>query len=225
MKEKKELVVTSDGSHSFYINDLKEHYHSRHGALNESLHVFINNGLLEVAKRKSIIKVFEVGMGTGLNVFLTCLKAKEYGLKVNMSTIEAFPLSMEEVSLLNYPEALNEDGTRFYKIHSCKWNECIEITSNMTLTKHKMKLEDAKLNEKFDLIYFDAFAPEKQPEMWTTSIFKKLHDHLLDNGILVTYCVKGEVRRRLREIGFDVEKLKGPTGGKREVLRAIKSED
>ncbi|MAC94384.1 MAG: SAM-dependent methyltransferase [Flavobacteriales bacterium] len=218
----KQLVKTGDGSHSFYLPEMDEHYHSKHGSIAESQHIFIQSALLYKAKETEQLKVFEVGMGTGLNVYLTALTAQKNKLKIEMHSIEAYPIKIEEAKKLNYAEILEESASIFYQIHESSWEELHKINNYFHLLKINDQLENFNLKESYDLIYFDAFAPEKQEELWSPEIFKKLYKALNANGILVTYCVKGIIRRRLQENGFKIEKLKGPVGGKREMLRAIK---
>lgn len=222
---KKELVTTSDGSHSVFLPEMDEHYHSMHGAIAESEHVYIKNGLLAAAKQKKSIQVFEVGLGTGLNVLTTYKSALANQLKVIMDSIEAYPLDWEEVKSLNFRQQLDIEKSIYKQIHQSDWDAEVELSPQLTLHKYHDKLQHFDLAENcYDVIYFDAFAPEKQEEMWSEAIFKKLYTALKLGGILVTYCVKGEIRRRLHDIGLKVEKLKGPEGGKREIMRAVKSE-
>lgn len=219
---KRKVVKTADGSSSIYLEEMDEHYHSKHGAIAESEHIFIQNGLL-AKKNEPIISVFEVGMGTGLNVITTMQAAEKNKLTINYETIEAFPILLSELRALNFTEALNFDVALFQKIHAVEWERANEIQENFRLLKWRNKLQDIKLSStKYDVIYFDAFAPEKQQEMWSREIFDKLFISLKPKGILVTYCVKGEIRRRLKDVGFTVEKLSGPIGGKREMCRAHK---
>lgn len=219
---KRQFIRTADGSSSIYLKDMDEHYHSKHGAITESEHIFVQNGLLSLPNRP-LIRVFEVGMGTGLNV-LTTLKASTLNnLKVHYETIEAFPILEHELEQINYDSLLQMGNDLLIKIHSSVWGEDIEFNNGFYLKKYKQKLQEYIMEEEsFDVVYFDAFAPEKQPEMWTPDIFCKLYKGLKEGGALVTYCVKGEIRRRLQSVGFAVEKLKGPVGGKREMCRAWK---
>ncbi|MEQ8909289.1 MAG: tRNA (5-methylaminomethyl-2-thiouridine)(34)-methyltransferase MnmD [Vicingaceae bacterium] len=219
---KKQRIQTADGSHSFYLPEMDEQYHSKHGSIAESQHIFIEAGLKEVAKQKSDIQIFEVGMGTGLNVFLTALAARDQNLAVYLESIEAFPIDYPEAASLNYAELLEEDGSLFNTIHEVDWNKSIQLQPNFTLKKVEAKLEEYDFDQKFDLVYFDAFAPEKQAKMWQEAIFKKLFKAMNEEAVLVTYCVKGIIRRRLQALCFEVEKLPGPPGGKREMLRARK---
>jgi tRNA U34 5-methylaminomethyl-2-thiouridine-forming methyltransferase MnmC len=217
------LVVTADGSHSLYVEHLDEHYHSVHGAVNEALHVFIKNGLELVLQKKQSIKIFEMGFGTGLNALVTKQFAQKNNLKIDYTTIEAFPLSWDECQALNYTQELNapELIPFFQSIHHVEWDKKIVIDEHFLLHKIHAKIEDVSLNETFDLIYFDAFGPRAQNDMWTKEIFKKLYNASSNNGVFVTYCAKGQVRRDLESVGYKMERLQGPPG-KREMLRGIK---
>lgn len=219
---KKQLIQTADGSHSFFIPEMDEQYHSKHGSIAESQHIFIQNGLMHQAENKKKIRLFELGMGTGLNVYLTALAAVKHNLSIEMHSIEAFPITLDEAKSLNFPKCLDESEAIFEQIHQLSWGELHFLNSNFSLRKIHAKIQDYPFNSTFDLIYFDAFAPEKQEEMWSEVIFKNSYEALAEKGTLVTYCVKGVIRRRLAAIGFEVEKLSGPLGGKREILRATK---
>lgn len=219
---KRKLIVTADGSHSFYLEEMDEHYHSKHGSIAESNHIFIEAGLKQKSAEKSNFKLLEVGMGTALNVWLSALALKGSGLKVNYTAIEAFPLSLDEAQNLNYPDLLGKGRALFNKIHQSAWESPMQLTEELSLLKKQVSLQSLSLEQAYDLVYFDAFAPEKQPELWEEAIFRKLYDSMTKGGVLVTYCVKGVIRRRLKAIGFEVEKLAGPPGGKREMLRARK---
>lgn len=219
----KKTHLTKDGSHTFYIKELDEYYHSIHGAIQESNTIFINAGLKAIDKTE--INIFEMGFGTGLNAFMTFLEAQQNKLKINYYTIEAYPISLEEAKLLNYHKELNAETEReiFLKMHDCPWNESIKISENFILHKIKKEIENLKSNDlpSVDLIYFDAFAPSAQPQLWEKGILKLMYDILKSNGILTTYCAKGVFKRTLKEVGFEVESLPGPIG-KREMTRAIK---
>lgn len=219
---KREIVTTDDGSHTLYIPEMDEHYHSMHGAIQESKHIFIEAGLK--ANKKKDTCVFEVGLGTGLNALLTIIAADEFAIKINYISIEKYPLQKEEYSLLNYSEQCNFDcNPTFQAIHKCEWNKQLKLTNNFHFTKLKADITTLEFEDlpQFDIIYFDAFAPNKQLGVWDKSIFKKLYQHSKHAAVLVTYCAKGEVRRNLQAVGFKVERLPGPPG-KREILRAIK---
>jgi tRNA U34 5-methylaminomethyl-2-thiouridine-forming methyltransferase MnmC len=231
------IIITSDGSHSIYVPELNEHYHSIHGAIQESNHVFIEAGLkpflLPSSSLRSMlageVKILEIGFGTGLNALLTFLAAENSDLKINYTTIEAFPLKEEIVKELNYVSQLNvkEDlkiklQNIFEAFHSCEWEKDVSISEHFTFKKILAALQSTRLAEKqFDLIYFDAFGPPVQPEMWTEEVFSKIAAATKQGGVLVTYCAKGEVKRTLKKAGFSIENLPGPPG-KREMVRAVK---
>lgn len=217
------IETTADGSRTLYLPEIDEHYHSIKGAMTESRHVFINLGLKYCSLPS--LHVLEIGLGTGLNAFLTLQEAQASRRKILYTGIERNALTWETVQTLGY-----SDEPLFQKIHTSPWEQDLSLTSYFTLHK---KMEDFTLLfgslssvQKLpaaDVIYFDAFAPEKQPEMWTQELFNSLYVILNNQGILTTYCAKGNVRRMLQAAGFTVERLPGPPGGKREVLRGIKN--
>ena len=214
------LILTEDGSHTLYVKDLDEHYHSTHGAITESRHIFIEAGFLRLNKRN--IHILEMGLGTGLNAFMTLIEAHKTSTIINYTGIEKFPLSVSDTKILNYPDFFPEKFRRtFNAIHEGPWNETFSPSEYFHLTKVKVDLCDYQIERSADLVYYDAFAPDKQPELWTPEIFRKIHKILSPGGILTTYAVKGEVRRALVSAGFKTEKLPGPPG-KREMLRAWK---
>ncbi len=217
-----DILKTKDGSYTLYLDYMNETYHSRHGAIQESLHVFIQSGLKWM--KKDEINILEIGFGTGLNVLLTLLHQKQnnFPRRIFFESIEKYPLSWDLVKQLNYVRTPLEKNL-FHRIHLCKWNEvCMINNDQFYLMKNKTDLIDFQPNKLFDLIYFDAFAPDKQPEMWTKGVFTKLYENMNKNGVLVTYSAKGSVRRTMQSVGFEVEKIPGPPG-KREMLRAKKS--
>ena len=211
---------THDGSETLYREDLNETYHSIHGAINESLHVFIKMGLQAIEKKA--INILELGFGTGLNAWLTFFERSK-NQSIKYIGLEAFPLTQEIWLELNFPQQrIYENGTLMLeKLHELTWEKEHEIDENFTFQKVEITFESFETNKKFDLIYFDAFAPNKQPELWETSIFEKMYGLMNENAMLVTYCAKGQVRRNMQAAGFLVERLPGPPG-KREMLRAIK---
>jgi tRNA U34 5-methylaminomethyl-2-thiouridine-forming methyltransferase MnmC len=214
-----EIIETSDGSSTLYLPDKDETYHSTHGAMQESRHVFIEAGLRPLMEAgKKDIEVLEIGFGTGLNALLTLLEAKKTKVQVNYVSLEPYPLPDNILSHLNYGKLLDANDA-FEKIHSAEWNTLQTISQYFTLRKMKGAAQDFSPSKKFDLIYFDAFAPRVQPELWTEELFRKLYGVLHAGGILVTYCSKGDVRRAMISAGFIVEKLPGPPG-KRQMLRA-----
>lgn len=217
-----EIETTEDGSHTLYVPSMDEHYHSVRGAMQESMHVFIDAGLCCTIKDE--ISILEIGFGTGLNAIMTLQKAREQQMKVHYYSFELYPLSADIIRSLNYTELMDAgDGMLYNKLHATAWNATVAITNLFDLTK--LEADFSLLNtfpkRLFDLIYFDAFAPDKQPEMWTQDIFDFLYKHTEEEGILTTYCAKGSVRRMLQQSGYKVERLAGPPG-KREMLRARK---
>jgi tRNA U34 5-methylaminomethyl-2-thiouridine-forming methyltransferase MnmC len=218
-----EPVKTADGSSTLFIRSLGEPYHSMNGALTESNHVFVKNGLLFCQKRELI--VFEVGFGTGLNCLLTAMEAASRGLKIIYIAVEKFPLDEQILKLLNYPTLIAGNAPELWeKIHSAKWGVETKISDCFSLLK--LNRDFTRLNydelQGFDVIYFDAFAPAVQPEMWESGIFSDLYKKCNEGAILTTYCAKGEVRRRMVAAGFKVDRTPGPPG-KKEMLMAIKT--
>jgi tRNA U34 5-methylaminomethyl-2-thiouridine-forming methyltransferase MnmC len=214
-----EIKTSSDGSLTLYVPELNEHYHSINGAVQESKHVFIRNGLHELQAPE--IKILEIGFGTGLNALLTIADSK-IEKTVYYHALELFPLEWDMVESLQYPQYLglsNEMFSLFKAMHIAHWDEDNWIHPRFCLRKSKASLLDIELATTYNLIYFDAFAPAVQPELWTEAVFRKMFDALQEGGILVTYCAKGDVRRCMQRAGFIVERLPGPPG-KREILRA-----
>lgn len=220
-----QLITTSDGSHSIYIPELDEHYHSVHGAIQESKHVFIEAGFNYAAAKNNTLHILEIGLGTGLNALLTLLETANTKLHVHYTSIEAFPISAEMAAQLNYIELLHAQPftANFERMHSCEWEKEIDILPNFSFCKRKTSLLEISLERShYNLIYFDAFGPPKQPEMWTEPIFQKMYNCIKPEGTLVTYCAKGEVKRTLKKVGYTVESLQGPPG-KREMVRAVRN--
>ncbi|MDP4270183.1 MAG: tRNA (5-methylaminomethyl-2-thiouridine)(34)-methyltransferase MnmD [Bacteroidota bacterium] len=215
------LEETKDGSHTLFVPAMNEHYHSVNGALQESMHVFIDAGLRKVEVEK--ISVLEIGFGTGLNAFLTLLESEKLQKEIHFTSLELYPLPENIYSKLNYGEIIApEKAGLFTKLHQAEWEKSCEITPLFHLQKKKADLCQYDFGDEiYDLIYFDAFAPDKQPEMWHPELFQKLSDHTNPGGILTTYCAKGVVRRAMQAAGYSVERLQGPPG-KREMLRATK---
>lgn len=222
---KRQLMLTADGSHTLFVEELNEHYHSVRGAVDESMHVFIRSGFEKCLIPGGKINLLEVGFGTGLNALLTCLATRNRDVQVNYVGIEAFPVPDEIINRLNYPELTcdPEAHALFRKIHAVNWIYPSYITERFLLNKIAARLEDISLAPgMFHLIYFDAFSPDVQPELWSGDIFAKLFTCLAEGGILVTYSSKGIVKQALRNAGFEIERLPG-AGGKRHMLRASKS--
>lgn len=215
---RRELIQTADGSHSFSINEGSETYHSRHGAVQESMHVFIESGLRALCHLEEV-RVFELGFGTGLNALLSWREAEATRRKVAYTSVEAFPLSVEEAALLNY--ATEHERISFLRMHEQSDGRAV-ISDFFVLNRLTGRFPTHPTEtEAFDLIYYDAFGPNTQPDLWTADCLKRAYDLLAEGGALVTYCAKGQVRRDLQNAGFEVERLPGPPG-KREMLRAWK---
>ena len=214
---------TADGSSTLYNALLDEHYHSIHGALNESIHVFIRKGFLDfVNLYKSVknINILEIGFGTGLNCILTFIENLKLNTSLNYTSLEPFPLEMKIIDNLDFNlDSIQLDA--FKLIHQSFWGNPVEINKQFYLEKSILELKDFNADKFYDIIYFDAFAPSKQPELWKVDIFSKLFNLTSKNGVLVTYCAKGQVRRDLEKVGYFVERLEGPPG-KREMIRATK---
>lgn len=220
---KREFLETGDGSVTIHLPDWNEQYHSKHGALNEALHVFIETGFNHVLQQELLpqLHVLEIGFGTGLNALLTLLSAGNHEQKVKYRAIEAYPVSLDEVSKLNYAELLKCSSEIFNGMHEVSWGKNHQITDYFSLYKEEQFFSEISAEQEFHLIYFDAFGARVQPELWTEAIFKIMHQALMPKGVLVTYSAKGSVRRAMQAVGFTVERLPGPPG-KREMLRATK---
>lgn len=217
------IITTHDGSHSLLNPELNETYHSVHGARQESLHVFIKHGLAFVAQQatKSQVRILEIGFGTGLNALLTATYAEQNNLKIEYTSLEAFPVNESIWQQLNYPQTKREEEI-FYQLHHVSWNEWTEPVSGFMLKKINATLQLVSLDHSyFDLVYFDAFAPNKQPEMWELPMLQKTIESLTSSGVFVTYCAKGQLKRDLTSLHTTVEALQGPPG-KREMIRAIR---
>jgi tRNA U34 5-methylaminomethyl-2-thiouridine-forming methyltransferase MnmC len=218
---KREVVNTADGSKTIRIIDLDENYHSSHGALQEAEHVFIKYGLLSCDKDN--INIFEMGFGTGLNAFLTAKHNLELGKTIFYHGVEAYPVNSIELEALGYNKLLGDDYEQLYtKIHKVKWDDIQWINERLSLLKSEDRLQELELKSFFyDVIYYDAFGPRAQDEMWSIELFEKMYKCLQKGGFLVTYCAKGQVKRNMKAVGFEIEPLPGPPG-KREMTRAWK---
>lgn len=216
------VLHTSDGSHTLYVPEIDETYHSTHGAVQESTHIFIQAALQHC--KLNVVRILEVGFGTGLNALLTKLEADRAGRKIVYTTLEKFPVDPQLALSLNYSSLLTvkQDDDFFGKLHLAPWGERIELDHNYSFMKVCCDFALYESNaQQFDLVFFDAFSPDKQPEMWTVDLLRNVYRWCAPQAILTTYCAKGVVRRALEEVGFKVERLPGPPG-KREILRAIK---
>ena len=215
-----QLITTADGSHTLYVPELNEHYHSIHGAVQESNIIFISAGFDRC--QADPLNIFEVGFGTGLNTLLTALKSASGKREVNYTTIEKYPVGETIVSSLNHHLFAGESGKELSDlIHSAPWDRWVSICKNFNLRKINGDISDYTLSGKYELIYFDAFGPDKQPEMWTPEVFASIAAVTEKGGALVTYSAKGEVKRNLKACGFEVTLLPGPPG-KRQIIRAVK---
>ncbi|NMH27327.1 tRNA (5-methylaminomethyl-2-thiouridine)(34)-methyltransferase MnmD [Flavobacterium silvaticum] len=218
---KREVITTADGSVTLRLPDWDETYHSKHGAIQEAVHVFISKGL-DLFQGKPV-SILEIGFGTGLNCFLTYLHTKDWNVPIDYTGIEAYPVLESEATSLNYPELVGNGQyeRQFQLMHVSDWEKSVDISDTFKLTKLQMKFEDIHLKEQFDLIYFDAFGFRVQPELWSESIFQTMSEALKKDGVLVTYAARSVIRRNLKATGFSVETLPGPPG-KREMTRAVK---
>jgi len=222
------IQLTEDGSHTIAIPAMNVVYHSMHGAIQESMHIFIQSGLRYfINKNKHAsnepIHIFEQGFGTGLNALLSLREAIQLNQKILYQTIEPYPVTIEEATRLNYAEMIKKDLREyFYLLHACEWNKEVAIHPLFSFEKINTTLQPFEPSEQFHIIYFDAFDSKAQPELWTEFIFKKMYKLLYPHGILVTYSSKGAVQRAMKATGFSIEKLKGPPG-KREIIRAEKN--
>lgn len=218
---KREIIQTQDGSTTIHLPEWDECYHSKHGAIQEAYHVFIKNGL-ELFPNQSI-SILEIGFGTGLNAFITFLESKKESRVIDYVGVEGYPISAEEVLQMNYVSELKAENNRsfFEKMHKTDWESKHEIDLNFNLTKRKQFFDEITDENKYDLIYFDAFGYRVQPELWSTEIFRKMYNSLKINGVLVTYAARGVIKRSMTEVGFTIEKLPGAPG-KREMFRARK---
>jgi len=217
------IQITADGSHTIAIPTMRVTYRSRYGAIQESRHVFIESGLKPLSDEHETIHIFEMGFGTGLNALLSLQHAMQHKQKIYYHAVELFPLQANEYASLNYVAQLQNNLLQpyFMQMHESAWEKDISIHSLFILHKTNQSLLDLLTHQPFNLIYFDAFAPNAQPELWSQEAFERMFNLLAENGVLVTYCSKGDVRRAMIAAGFSVEKLSGPPG-KREMLRALK---
>ena len=221
MENSPRIFITADGSHSMFSQEHGVSYHSKHGAIQETQHVFIDAAYHFKLPHQQQFSILEIGFGTGLNAFMTWLESEKTNHQIQYTAVEAFPISMEEAKKLNYYNSLQQDFSKFLKLHESPWEEAIPLSDNFLFTKNKKRFEELEFKNEFDIIYFDAFAPNAQPELWDEKILQKMYDALKTNGVLTTYCAKGVVKRTLKAIGFKVEAIPGPPG-KREMTRAIK---
>ena len=218
-----EIQHTDDGSATLFVPELDEHYHSVKGAYTEALHIYRDCGYLHAAKLSTPsqhpLRLLEIGFGTGLNAAVTAMAATA-SRPIHYITLEKYPVSPAIVNQLGYDTLV--PAQLFAELHASPWEQPANITPHFTLEKRCCDLLTAPLPCDIDIVYFDAFAPEKQPEMWSAELFSRIHQAMRPGGVLTTYCAKGAIRRLLQATGFTVERLAGPVGGKREILRATK---
>lgn len=217
------IKTSNDGSHTLFSEKFQVTYHSLHGATTESRVVFIDAGLnyFQNLENKTEISVFEMGFGTGLNAFMTALWAEKNKVSIQYTGIEAYPIAYQHLQELNYPAILGGSDI-FEIIHKITWESMQSVTSYFKLHKIKTTLQELiPMEESVDIIFYDAFGPGAQPELWETDLMAKNYSILKKGGILVTYCSQGQFRRNLKDAGFMVDKLHGPPG-KREIVRAYK---
>lgn len=223
---KREIIRTGDGSTTIFLPEWNEHYHSKHGAVQEALHVFIKTGFQHFlnTQKPETVSILEIGFGTGLNALLTFFEAEKSQTKVDYTGVEAYPVPSEELKALDFPEAGTGTITSevLEKLHETSWEKSEEISPFFSLKKEKKFFSEISAVDEFNLIYFDAFGPRVQPELWSEEVFRNMFKALKQNGVLVTYSAKGDVRRAMQTAGFNVERLPGPPG-KREMLRATKA--
>lgn len=217
----RQVVKTKDGSASLYLPAIDEHYHSTHGAVQESAHVFIKNGFDKISDLKKEVHILEVGFGTGLNAFLTLEQAVHKAKNTIYTAIEPYSLSLHEVDQLNYKNFVDKSlhQNYFRQLHELSFDQLHQLNDHFQLIKYRDELLNCQFLQQFDMIYYDAFGPRAQPEMWEVPPLEKAVNALRPGGVFVTYCVKGSVKRTLKSLGMQVDKLPGPPG-KREMLYA-----
>ena len=217
---KRSLTITEDGSHTMFAEGLNERYHSMHGALRESMHVFIKQGLLTL--NVPSVRILEIGFGTGLNALLSFSEAYRQKLNIYYHAVEKYPLKEPEYSLLNYEKMIKDlQKGILQRMHSCPWEQAVQISDRFTLYKEQADFRSMKPHSPVHLVYFDAFSPDKQPELWSSEVMGIIAEAAVPGTVMVTYSAKGVVRRTLGSCGFEVFKVEGPPG-KREMTRAVK---
>jgi len=218
-KISRQIQITEDGSHTLYVPEWDEHYHSVHGAIQEAKHIYLDAAF--EYNKKSPVHILEIGFGTGLNAYLTLIHAQKMNREVHYHSIELYPIEKENLQKLNYPDQIDyPHKDLFYKLHDALWNTSQEITPGFHLHKILGDLTTYNFEDTYDIVYFDAFAPDVQPELWTPDIFAKIRKQLSPDAVLTTYSTKGIVKRALRATGYIVKRLPGPPG-KHQMLRAI----
>lgn len=221
MDDQHQIFLSGDGSHSIISSNFETSYHSKHGAVTESTVIFIKAGLdFLAAQGYTNINIFEMGFGTGLNALLSYSWAEKHHIQINYHSVEEFPLATEVTSQLNYGNIFQLHEV-FNKLHEAPWREMQKLSRYFSFIKYDKKLEDFEEPDKFDVIFYDAFAPANQPELWNVPMMLKMYNLLDISGVLVSFCAQGAFKRNLKTAGFSVESIPGPPG-KREMTRAIK---
>lgn len=219
----RKIIITDDGSHSLYVPELNENYHSTHGAKQEAEHIFIKDALAFASENNKRLNVLEIGFGTGLNAFLSLQYARANSLELCYHGIEKYPIIEKEYEVLNFPSSREGEQAVFLKLHQATWEQTVDIESFFKLRKIQADFKEMNLpSDYFDVVYFDAFGPNVQADLWSTEIFKTIYKSMKIGGVMTTYSVKGDVRRAMKSVGFEVKKIPGPLG-KREITRAIKA--
>lgn len=213
------IEKTDDGSDTIFSHTVGETYHSTKGAIAEAEYIFVEMGLRECQKAE--VRLLEVGFGSGLNAICTLSWAAKLGKAVDYTTLELYPLDRDIYERLNFCQLLGLKD-EFADMHEAGFDRKVQISDYFRFRKLKIDFAQATELPPFDVCYFDAFSPEKQPEMWQEDRFRLLYRSGNEGAILTTYCAKGEVRRRLQRAGFSTERLQGPKDGKREIIRARK---
>ena len=227
MKNFKKLIcITNDGSSTVFLPDFNEYYHSKYGAVSESEHVFIKNGLDFWKKKnpnKKYCNIFEVGFGTGLNAFLTYNESKFIlDTKLKYTSVEPYPLKLSEIHQLNYGKKLDDNGKIFNFIHHSKWNSPVQLSKNFTLTKNISTLQNFNIEINQDIIYFDPFCFRVQPEMWSKKIINQIVNSMRKYSVFVTFSSINILFNLLIDLKLNVEKIPGPNK-KKKMIRAIKN--
>jgi tRNA U34 5-methylaminomethyl-2-thiouridine-forming methyltransferase MnmC len=217
-----QFFITDDGSHTLLSSEHGVSYHSKHGAITETYHVFIDAALRFKAAVQKDIRILEIGFGTGLNAYITLLEAIKRNLNIDYTAVEAYPITLEDAVQLNYKDQIDSEySALFIELHKASWDKESAIHDQFYLRKALKKIETITAENTYDIIYFDAFAPNAQPELWNKDIMQRMYNALKPTGLLTTYCAKGVVKRTMKAVGFTVERLPGPPG-KREMTRALK---
>lgn len=219
-----DFVVTADGSSTLYHAEVGEHYHSKHGALQESKHVFVQSGLVYYVEKEEtdIAAILEIGFGTGLNFLQSADYAYRNKLKLNYCGIEAYPLTEEIIFATGYDSYVEPViWQSFSDKYSDALHQSVNLTPEIAWEVVHSKVLEFNRDQLFDIIYFDAFAAIHQPEMWTDETLAHVCQYLRSGGVFVTYAITGNLKRSMKALGFKIEKAPGAPG-KREMLRAVK---